>query len=359
MRELQSKLEKVRRALGESGLTAVRLRGVDWFSWLTCGGSSVVLLSAEVGVAEVLVTATDAIVLTDVIERARLEQEELPKNLGVFARPWASPADTERYVAEHTGGGKVASDRPTGAELPLPRSLLEARWSLEPEERERYRSLGRDAAEAMTEVLREAKPEWTGFQLAGALAEVLYARQIEPTLALIGDERRLPVHRHPTPSRDELGARAMLVTCARRHGLFACFTRFVYFRKPTDQERELVGDVAAIESAVLSASRPGTTLDAAYRTLVEAYARRGHPGGERLHHQGGTCGYLSRDVIARPGDQTPLQPVQALAWNPSLPGAKLEDTVISDSSGIELLTVDPRWPTFEVDGRKRPDLLVR
>jgi hypothetical protein len=49
----------------------------------------------------------------------------------------------------------------------------------------------------------------------------------------------------------------------------------------------------------------------------------------------------------------------ALAWNPSLPGHKIEDTILVGDDGVENLTIDPRWPTVTVGGRARPDVLVR
>jgi Xaa-Pro aminopeptidase len=359
MNELTTKLARVRASMQEAGLGAVRLRGVDWFSWATCGGSSVVILTSEAGVAEVLVTADGAWVLTDVIEAARMEQEEVPAALPVWSHPWTDSAQREAFVAERRGSGPIASDIPAAGEVRLPESLVRARWSLLPEELERYRALGRDAAEAMTDVLLAARPEWTGFELAGAGSEALWARGIHPTLTLVGEERRLPLHRHATASRERLGGRAMLVFCARRHGLFANFTRFVYFRQPSAEERRLSADVARVEAAALQVCRPGTTLGQVYDVLVQAYAAAGHPGGEAFHHQGGSCGYLSRDVVARPGSKVALELYNAMAWNPSLPGAKIEDTILVSPDGLEILTVDPRWPTMEVEGRRRPEILVR
>lgn len=358
MDELESKLSAVRAALAEAGLTAVRLRGVDWFAWATCGGSAVVVLTAEVGVAEVLITADEAVVLTDEIEAARLADEQLPPGLRVHADPWAELEGREKFVRA-MAGDRVASDRPEPGEAPLPEGLWRARRSLLPQELERYRTLGREAAEAATDVLQAARREWTGWQLAGTASEALWRRGIEPTLTLVGDERRLPRYRHATAARDRLGARAMLVLCARRHGLFANLTRFVYFRPPTADERRLALDVARVEAAALAASRPGATHAEVLAAIVRAYADAGHPGAERKHHQGGSCGYLSRDVVARPGIDVPLQLHGAVAWNPSLPGAKIEDTFVIGERGVENLTLDPRWPAFEHAGRARPDLLVR
>ena len=79
---------------------------------------------------------------------------------------------------------EVVSDRPGPGELPLPPELVAAKRRLLPDELVRYRKLGRDAAEAMTEVLSAARPEWTEWELAGAGANALWRRGIEPMLTL-------------------------------------------------------------------------------------------------------------------------------------------------------------------------------
>ncbi|WP_229425501.1 hypothetical protein [Massilia sp. Se16.2.3] len=73
--EVEAKLALVRACLDKAGAAAIRLRGIDWFAWITAGGSSAVLQTAESGVAEVLVTRDEAVVLTDEIEAARLREE--------------------------------------------------------------------------------------------------------------------------------------------------------------------------------------------------------------------------------------------------------------------------------------------
>ena len=360
MTELEGKLEAMRRQMRAAGLGALRLRGTDWFAWATCGGSNTVLLTTDSGIAEVLVTAQDACVLTDEIEAERLRREELPSGLEVLACRWTErPGAWDALVRERASGATVASDRPEAGESVLPPALVAARGSLVADELTRYRALGRDAAEALTEVLLAARPEWTGWQLAGAGAQALWSRGIEPALTLVGGERRLPVYRHPTAAAEKLGGRAMLVFCGRRHGLFANLTRFVYFRAPTAEERALDRAVGEVEADALDALRPGVTLGGMYDLFRQSYRRHGHPGGERKHHQGGICGYLSRDAIALPGSAVAVSRDGAVAFNPSLPGAKNEDTLVVGDDGLEVLTLDPRWPSRTVRGRQRPDLLVR
>src|SRR4028119_808354 len=96
--EVSRKLELIRQALTETGATGVRLRGTDWFAWATAGASNTVLLTAETGVAEVLVTVEDAWVLTDEIEAQRLKDEELPANFQLQVNPWADAVNRESFV---------------------------------------------------------------------------------------------------------------------------------------------------------------------------------------------------------------------------------------------------------------------
>lgn len=42
----------------------------------------------------------------------------------------------------------------------------------------------------------------------------------------------------------------------------------------------------------------------------------------------------------------------ALAWNPSLAGAKVEDTFLLTEGGLLNLTEDPFWPAVEVGGEE-------
>ncbi|MEW6613237.1 MAG: M24 family metallopeptidase [Pseudomonadota bacterium] len=358
--EVNAKLATLRAGLMEADAGGVRLRGTDWFTWITAGASPTVLLTAETGVAEILVTLESAWVLTDEIEARRLEEEELPSNFDLLVTPWAQPQEREARVRDMTDGAIVLSDRPQAGEAPLPHGWRRQRRILLDSEIERYRLVGRLAGEAMTEVLSRAEPGWKEYQLAGAGAEALWARGLEPALTLAAGANRLPRYRHPTPTRERLGNQAMLVFCARKFGLFANLTRFVSFGPLSDAAAERHRHVREIEAAALQACNPGKRLDEIYRTLDHAYQTHGYPDAIREHHQGGLTGYLSREVIATPDTTDPLTEGMAVAWNPSVPGAKIEDTILITPDGeLENLTYDPAWPHTTTQGRPRPLPLER
>jgi Xaa-Pro aminopeptidase len=353
--EVSQKLNLIRNALTETEAQGIRLKGTDWFAWATAGASHTVLLTAETGVAEVLVTQENAWILTNEIEAQRFKDEEIPANFQFFIYPWADDSQCENFIKEVTNGGKVLSDRPIPhVEKRLPPSLQQHKRVMMPSELERYRQVGRKASEAMTEVLKAANSNWTEYQLAGAGAEALWARGLHPALTLVAGERRLPLYRHATPTGEKIGRQAMLVFCARGYGLFANLTRFVVFGGLKDEDANLHRHVREIEAQALNFCQPGTSLNAVYDVLANAYEKHGFPNAIREHHQGGTTGYLAREVVANPTTTDILEANMAIAWNPSLPGAKIEDTfVILEDGKWENLTLDPNWPSIEVEGRLR------
>lgn len=353
--EVSTKLALIRETLTQTEAQAVRLRGTDWFAWATAGASSTVLLTAERGIAEVLVTGQDAWILTDQIEAQRLVDEEVPTNFKLHINPWADAASRESFVREATDGGQVLSDFPIShLEQELPASLRQYKRVMMSSEIERYRQVGQKASVAMTEVLTAAKPTWTEYQLAGAGAEALWAKGLHPALTLVAGERRLPLYRHATATGEQIGRQAMLVFCARGYGLYANLTRFVSFGALSDENAQLHRHVCEIEAVALNLSQSGTTLDRVYHALAQAYEQHGFPHAIREHHQGGTTGYLAREVVVTPLTKDTLAAGMAVAWNPSVIGAKVEDTfVILNNGKLENLTFDPNFPSVEVAGRLR------
>lgn len=348
--EVADKLALLRATLVQENAGAIRLRGTDWFAWVTAGGSSAVLLTTDTGIAEVLVTQDDACVLTDAIEAERLRAEEVPGGFTFHIEPWAEPELRERFVANAAQGRAVLSDRPLADESPLPLALRQRKLVLGDAEQVRYRLLGREAAEAMTEVLHRARPDWTEQQLAGAGAEALWRRGIHPALVLAAGARRLPLYRHATPSHEPIGERAMLVFCARRHGLYANLTRFVTFGEAPEAQRALMD----VEATGLAAVAPGKSLSSVYHALAQAYHHADVEEAIREHHQGGITGYLAREIVATASTATQLEEGMAFAFNPSYGGMKIEDTFLLGPQGLENLTLDPGWPALDVHGRARP-----
>lgn len=178
---------------------------------------------------------------------------------------------------------------------------------------------------------------------------------LHPALTLVAGERRLPLYRHATATSEQIGRQAMLVFCARGYGLYANLTRFVCFGKLSAEHTKLHHQVREIEAQVLNLCQPGTPLNSIYDALAIAYQQIGFDRAIQEHHQGGTTGYLAREIVANPTTTETLAEGIAVAWNPSLPGAKVEDTfAILQDGKLENLTFDENFPNVEIQGRLRP-----
>jgi Xaa-Pro aminopeptidase len=256
---------------------------------------------------------------------------------------WGVDAEPTAWDAPLTAGW----DAPGEAQFES--QLRAARASLLPAELDRYRLLAREVAAAVTTVASGLRPRDTELAVAAQLAASVVAIGAEPAVVLVAGSSRLG-YRHPLPTGAELGTRAMLVVGARRNGMVVSLTRWVSFAPSAVDDR-----IALVEADVLDATRVGRTVGAIFDDLRSAYRRHGYDPDEwRNHHQGGATGYLGRDPRAVSGLADVVQNNHAFAWNPSAPGAKAEDTVIATATGVELLTVDPTWPTTIIGGRARP-----
>ncbi|HEU0130989.1 MAG TPA: M24 family metallopeptidase [Mycobacteriales bacterium] len=338
--EVAAKHARVVALLDRLGLDSLVLRRPGNVAWLSGGGRTHILATPEAGVAVVRVRRDGIEVHTAVNEADRLRAEELAAlDAEWHVLPWSAPLavdgpDDTTYAAE------------VGA---LRRSLL-------PAEVDRYRDVGRAAAEAMTQAAGMLSPELSEHAAAAALGAELLVRGLDPVVLLVAGASRVGVHRHPLPTAAPLGEMVMLVACARGPGLIANLTRFVSFG-PVPAEYERLLDV---EAAFLDATVPGTPVGEAFAAGTYAYAAAGFPADEATrHHQGGPTGYETRDYLADATSAPPVEEWQAFAWNPSVPGLKVEDTVLATPGGVEVLTVDPAWPTVTAHGRARPAVMVR
>ncbi|MGY4706701.1 M24 family metallopeptidase [Candidatus Bipolaricaulota sp. J31] len=304
------------------------------FAWLTGGGDNTVVIGESVAWLEI--REEEVFLHTSRIEAQRILEEEATGIEEVIVYPWyALPTPGRPNDLEH--------------------DLTPLRLVLSPNEQERFRHLGRDVARALGEAMRAARPEWTEKKLAGAIAEEALALGIQPVVLLVAGEERISKHRHPLPKDRPLGRLSMAVICGRREGLVADLTRMLSFGHP-DADM-LYRKVLAVEAAALDATCPGATLGEVLAAIRDAYRKVGKPEALEEHHQGGIAGYRPREVLATPENGTVLEPGMAVAWNPSLPGAKAEDTLLITADGLEVLTFDPSWPMVEVAGRPRPDIL--
>ena len=360
MNEFELKQARIQDLLAAHGLNALVLRRVGSIAWATGGADTHVNTAESLGIASLVVTPTGRFAVTNTIEAPRLTREERLGELGweVVASPWYETTDA---VSALTRGLAVGCDGPQAGATDLSGGLARLRADLTPAEGERFRGLGRLCAAAMDDAIRAVQPGQTEHAIAARLAFEAERRGVQAVVNLIATDERIVNFRHPVPKARALERYAMLVLCGRQYGLVCSITRLVHFgAMPTDLRRK-VEAVARIDATYIEATRPGTSLGDIFRRGMQAYAAAGFPDEWQLHHQGGPAGYEPREIVATPTATACVSIGQAYAWNPSITGAKSEDTILIGANGPEVLTAIPGWPSLEVSihGRvlERPAVL--
>jgi Xaa-Pro dipeptidase len=317
------------------GVQAVLLRRPENFAWYTGGGNSRVEYAAPEGAADVVVSAADECVLAPTIEAPRMRAEEAP-DFTVVEYAWhEGPAEPLR---ELVGGAVLGADVAVPGAEDLSQDVAALRRVLDHDAVGRLRAVGSDLTAALAEAAAEVSLGTSEHDAAAAIAAACRDRGLVPTVLLAATDERIRRHRHPLPTAAPIKRRAMLVASAQRGGLYANLTRIVNFDEP---DPDLVRHQAACDEILArmreEATRPGRTLADALEDCLRFYAEAGFPDEWRLHHQGGMTGYASREVIATPYTNVPIEPGQAFAWNPSVTGAKAEETFVLTEAGAEVV----------------------
>jgi Xaa-Pro dipeptidase len=332
----RSRRQRLRELMDRLGLEALLLRRPVNFAWYTNGADNRVDHASPFGVADVLITLDSHYIFTDNIEAPRMREEQTP-NLGVIEHPWYG--DEVRAVREVVGDASLGADFPLEGALDVSEEVAPLRYVLDPDALGRYKQIGVDAAAAVAEAVNSLEPGMSEHEAAANLAAACRRRGLFSSVLLAAADDRIARYRHPIPHVGRIERRAMLVVSAERGGLYANVTRMVHFEEPdTELKRRQEACEAILRRMREEATHPDRPLADAFADCRRFYAEEGFSDEWRLHHQGGMTGYASREVIATPQTRQEIEVGQAFAWNPSITGAKAEETFVLTEAGPAVIT---------------------
>lgn len=357
--ELEQKTERIQRMLAAEKLSGVLLNTQHNFSWLTGGHSNGIDLSRENGAGFLFITASGGrYIIANNIEMPRLLSEEISESkFQPIEASWVSERDPQTVL---NAARSVAAGNDFGCDIGFPEtrwiepSIASCRFQLTNEEMQRFRDLGRDAGETFGELIPKLSPGQTENEIAGIVRSELGARGIFCVVTLVAADERIKMYRHPVPTDNPWRNTLLMVVCARRHGLIASLSRIVCAGDiPADLQRRTEA-TANVNAALYAATKPGVTGAELFNVAANAYADQGFADEINKHHQGGACGYRTRDWVAHPDSRDVVQADQAFAWNPSITGTKTEETTILKDGELQIITTTDGFPTIStlIEGRE-------
>ena len=326
------RLAAIRALLDGRGARAALLSRRPNFAWATAGGEAHVVLSSETAVAALLVTPDNAAVLTAVNEAPRIAEEELEGlDLEVVALPWEDAGALEAEARRRAGG------RPLD-DAALEDDILPIRCRLSELEIERLTWLAGRAGAAAADAVAGVSIGSTEHEAAAEVVRTLGMEGVRAPVLLAAADDRIVRYRHPLPTDRRVQRRLMLVVVAERWGLHVALTRFAELVPPAAEVAHRTDAARLVQDAMVAATRAGNTLGDVFAAARRGYAESGHTDEWRLHHQGGIIGYRGRERIAVPDDPMTIERGMAFAWNPSVAGAKAEETIVLDGPEPRVLT---------------------
>lgn len=346
------KISALRSLMSEKQVSALVLRRNPNLAWVISGRAHVPT-TIDAACFDLVITEDAAFAVTNAIEAPRLAAEEFPQGLDIKVVQWwegrnhGLPAETV-----------LASDQPGAGLLDLGVEIEMLRASLDQYDQVRLADISQRAAKALGQSMRDVLPDDREIDVAARITSALWQHNLEISFLGVAGQSRVKRFRHPLPTDAVVGNRVSASICAKEKGLIASVTRIVTFGALTDGEEHQYSRILEVEADLLDATIVGNPFSKVIDVATRSYATHGFESNEwHHHHQGGPTGFMPRDWPATQASARLIQVNQPIAWNPTAEGWKVEDTLITHASGISLLSNDATWPTRDVRGRSRPDLL--
>ncbi len=368
MNELVEKTARLVAMMKAEDYGGVLLNSQHNFAWLTGGGNNGVDLSQANGVGSLIITNDGKrYLLANNIETPRFLAEEISyEDFEQVDFSWQTDKENPKHlltVTQRIVGHKLGTDLFMHPFIEICEgSIAKCRYQLTTPEVRRFQQLGKDAGEIIGEIYNKIEVGQTEIEIANIVKFELGKRNINSVVTLVAADERIAKYRHPIPTENVWKKTLMIVVCAKRHGLIASLSRIFSVGNIDDELRNRTNAVAKVHAQMMHATRPNEIAKDIFEITKNAYAEVGFKFEETKHHQGGACGYKTRDWVAHSKSTEQVQINQAFAWNPSITGTKSEETFIVNESGIEVITTSPNFPTISsvIDGieYKTPDIFI-
>src|SRR5439155_13445214 len=178
---IATRADQVRDLIDRHSLGGVVLRVCANFAWYTGGGDSRVDHANPLGVADVVVTRDDELVLASSIEAPRMRAEQA-HGLEVVEFPWhQGPREALR---ELVGDERIGADAPLRAALDLSGDLAQLRRVLCRDAVAQIMAVGADTSAAIEDAAASVTPGTYEHEIAATLAAACRERGLHPDVLL-------------------------------------------------------------------------------------------------------------------------------------------------------------------------------
>ena len=343
LNDFRSKVQDLRDIINSKKTEGLKIDSQKNFSYLT-GGNGYIGFASTASCATIIVTLKKLYLVANNIESQRLYEEQLDKNKDVVIMeyPWYEESKKQELISQIVEEKKLLDEAEVADEI----SSL--RTKLSDHNKEELRILCKESAIIVENICKDLNADITENELAGEISKRLWEANIEPITILIGFDERAEKYRHPVFVGNKLKNYALVAICTRRNGLICSLTRNVLLTSD-DKMIEKHEKCAYVDAVFTSNIVAGEKLSDVFLKGVSAYEEVGYEGEYKHHHQGGLTGFMAREIKANVDTHHLIRVGEAYAFNPSIQGAKTEDTVLLTDNELEVLTYTGNYSYVEVE----------
>jgi len=316
----------------------------------------------------ICMTREKVVLLGNRTEVSRVAEDELSWLHGLTGRPfrwdeWHLKASVKVYL-DSEGIKRVCDDIGAFGEN-IGTALEVMYYPLSDEEIKNIRELAKDTASIVESEAKNLDSGPTEVRVAGELAGQLVSRSIWPELIMVAADERIGRFRHCVPKDIPIRRLALLSVTVHRRGVYVSLTRLVSLGAATPEWRQLQEACNRVDATAILLSKPGTSVGEIFSAMKRSYAEEGYPDEWAAHHQGGPAGFYGRDYKATEHESRSLVERQPIVWNPTVCGAKSEDTILTGRMGQipEIITETGTWVYYDASFNgvtiRRPTILEK
>jgi Xaa-Pro dipeptidase len=363
LEDTAEKQRRTREFLSAHGLGALVLSRRDSFAWFTCGGSSTLVCSSELGGATLVITPDQKYVIAYTPDIDHYVDEVLESRGYQPVEVRAYTGSVESEVRKILGDRKAASDSPLAGTRHMPSEIRRLFYPLTHRDIELYREIGRQAGEIIQEAAIDIHPGQTEREIAAEMQKMYVERGFDIHILLVGADARIAKYRHPYLTSNVLRKCALLVTGVSKSGLHVLCSRMVHFGLPAQELRDRHLAASTIHAEMVANCAPGKSFADLHLHQRRLFKDLGYADEWNRHFQGAMTGYVFADSSFLSDPQGSAHVGQAFGWFITIAGVKTEETWVLADQGPLLVSRSPDWPSVDIPAGngtvQLPDILVR
>ena len=344
-KEFDLKLKRIEDFLDSSKYDAIVIGTQSNFSWLSCGGTSKIVLTSDIAAVYCVLTKDKRYVIGYSMDVPRNIEEEL-EGMGfepVILRWYEN--SLEGKVAELVKGKKVLSDIPLDCAAANFKAFYDLHYPLTEWEITRYRAINQEAEKILRHVVDQTRPGMLETQVEAMITSEFFNAGYFPVVNLLGSDERIYKYRHLIAKEKKIDKYLLLILVMRKYGLNSVFTRSVYFGDSLPEEiAQKFNAASTIAANCIAHSVPGTRFSDILEMQKSLYSELGYPDEWKNHFQGGVNGYVINDSTLCFDTDAVMVADQTYNWFVTITGVNTEDTYLSREKGGEILTTSGAWP---------------